>query len=80
MRRTLSVLTVALAVACLAAGASSAGSAGSSTLTIGISLSLSGDFSDSGKAAKRGYDLWAKVVNAHGGLLGRKVKIGRAHV
>ena len=29
-------------------------------IKIGISLSLSGDFSDSGKAAKRGYELWAE--------------------
>src|ERR671935_164156 len=34
-----------------------------------------GCLSDSGKAAKRGYDLWAKTVNAHGGLLGRKVPL-----
>jgi branched-chain amino acid transport system substrate-binding protein len=42
-------------------------------LTIGISLSLTGDFADPGKAAKRGYDLWAETANAEGGLLGRKV-------
>ena len=29
-------------------------------LVIGISLSLSGDFSDPGKAAMRGYKLWAQ--------------------
>ena len=44
-------------------------------VVIGISLSLSGDFSDSGKAAMRGYQLWASVVNAHGGLLGSQVKL-----
>ncbi|HEY5294186.1 MAG TPA: amino acid ABC transporter substrate-binding protein, partial [Gaiellaceae bacterium] len=42
---------------------------------IGISLSLSGDFSDPGKAVKRGYDLWAAYVNAHGGILGRQVQL-----
>src|SRR4029077_16651274 len=35
----------------------------------------SGDFSDPGKAVKRGYELWADYVNAHGGVLGRKVQL-----
>jgi branched-chain amino acid transport system substrate-binding protein len=43
-------------------------------LVIGTSLSLTGDFSDPGKAVKRGYQLWADSVNAKGGLLGRKVE------
>jgi branched-chain amino acid transport system substrate-binding protein len=42
-------------------------------LVIGASVSLTGDFSDSGKAVKAGYDLWAATINAKGGLLGRKV-------
>jgi branched-chain amino acid transport system substrate-binding protein len=42
---------------------------------IGISLSLSGDFSDEGKAAMRGYKLWQAYQNAHGGLLGRQIKL-----
>jgi branched-chain amino acid transport system substrate-binding protein len=44
-------------------------------LVIGASVSLSGDFSDSGKAVKRGYQLWADTVNAKGGILGRKVTV-----
>jgi branched-chain amino acid transport system substrate-binding protein len=44
-------------------------------VVIGVSLSLSGDFSDEGKAAMRGYKLWQSEVNAHGGLLGRKVQL-----
>jgi branched-chain amino acid transport system substrate-binding protein len=44
-------------------------------VVIGISLSLSGDFSDEGKAAKRGYLLWQAYQNAHGGLLGRKIQL-----
>lgn len=47
----------------------------SSTLTIGISLSLTGDFASSGKAAERGYELWANTVNAKGGVLSRKVQL-----
>ena len=73
------VLALALGAAIVgltttAAGASSVRASGK-TVTIGISLSLSGDFSDSGKAAMRGYQLWRDVVNAHGGLLGHKVNL-----
>lgn len=50
-------------------------SAAKPPLTVGISLSLSGDFADPGVAAQRGYKLWADVVNAHGGVLGRKVRL-----
>src|SRR5712691_7384222 len=57
----------------LAAGSAAAPSA--APIKIGISVSLSGDFSDPGKAVKRGYDLWASYVNAHGGILGRKVEL-----
>ena len=57
------------------AGASTAARQAGGTLKVGISLSLTGDFSDSGKAAKRGYELWAKVVNAHGGILGKRVQL-----
>ena len=65
---------------CLAAAAATAGSAApargsAGPIKIGISLSLSGDFSDPGKAAQRGYKLWANTVNAHGGILGRKVQL-----
>jgi branched-chain amino acid transport system substrate-binding protein len=42
---------------------------------IGVSVSLSGDFSANGKAVERGYELWAADVNARGGLLGRKVEL-----
>jgi branched-chain amino acid transport system substrate-binding protein len=45
------------------------------SITIGASLSLSGDFSADGQAFKRGYQLWADHVNAHGGLLGCQVKL-----
>src|SRR5215471_7701725 len=44
-------------------------------ITVGISLPLTGDFSDDGQAFQKGYSLWASDVNAHGGLLGRPVKL-----
>ena len=46
-----------------------------SPINIGISLSLSGDFSADGQAFQQGYQLWADYTNAHGGLLGRQVKL-----
>ena len=70
-------LVIGLVAALSTAAASSAAKRNqtSSTLKIGVSLSLSGDFSDSGKAAKRGYELWRDVINAQGGLLGKKVQL-----
>ena len=44
-------------------------------IKIGISLSLSGDFSADGKAFQQGYQLWADTVNKNGGVLGRKVQL-----
>lgn len=45
----------------------------SNPIKIGISLSLSGDFSADGVGFQRGYQLWADSINARGGLLGRQV-------
>ena len=55
--------------------ASSSPSANSTPITIGASLSLTGDFSADGQAFKQGYELWAKDVNANGGIGGRQVKL-----
>jgi branched-chain amino acid transport system substrate-binding protein len=44
-------------------------------ITIGISLPLTGDFSQPGKAAQQGYEVWADTVNEQGGLLGRQVEL-----
>src|SRR6478609_10705728 len=69
-------LTAAAGVIALAfAAAVVAKPTASGPIKIGISLSASGDFSDPGKAVKRGYELWADYVNAHGGVLGRKVQL-----
>jgi branched-chain amino acid transport system substrate-binding protein len=73
------VLSVSVLAAC-----SSSTSSGTSTstspspssstpITIGASLSLTGDFSSDGINYEHGYELWASDVNAHGGLLGHKV-------
>ena len=44
-------------------------------IKIGISLSLSGDYSADGLAFQQGYKLWAATVNKSGGILGRQVQL-----
>ncbi len=78
----ITALSAAAAMALAACGGSSgSGSSGASSpaasskpVTIGVSLSLTGDFSADGQAFQRGYNLWANDINKKGGLLGRKVK------
>ena len=74
----------ALSVGALAACSSSSSSSSSTgttatgskaPITIGISLSETGDFDADGLAFKQGYQLWAKDVNAAGGILGRQVEL-----
>jgi branched-chain amino acid transport system substrate-binding protein len=67
------VLTTALAAGCSSSGGTSGGA--KPPILIGASLSLTGDFSADGQAYEKGYELWEHDVNAHGGLLGRKVQL-----
>ncbi len=75
--RVLGVSSVAAASFVSLGSASGAASSGSipkgQPVKIGISLSLSGDFSADGQAFQQGYKLWAADVNKTGGLLGHKV-------
>jgi branched-chain amino acid transport system substrate-binding protein len=74
---TLAAVTLLSLSACASSSGGSGGSGSSTThkpLIIGASISLTGDFADPGKAVKAGYQLWAKEVNAKGGILGRTVK------
>jgi len=72
----LAVGAVALAGAAGNAGARSTGkAAGASPITVGASLSLSGDFSADGQAFQKGYELWAADQNKAGGLLGHQIKL-----
>jgi branched-chain amino acid transport system substrate-binding protein len=79
LQRAGSVAIGAVAAAALVGGCASSGSgssgSGTGPLVIGASVSLTGDFSDSGKAVQRGYQLWADTVNAKGGILGRTVQL-----
>ncbi|HZT98908.1 MAG TPA: ABC transporter substrate-binding protein, partial [Ktedonobacteraceae bacterium] len=73
------MLTLILAI-CSACGGQSATTTTSTNqpqtpIKIGVSVSLSGDFSADGKATEQGYQLWADSVNKSGGLLGRQIKL-----
>ncbi|HEX6521179.1 MAG TPA: amino acid ABC transporter substrate-binding protein [Streptosporangiaceae bacterium] len=78
---TVTLLSVGLLAACTTTSTSSSSDTNTSSMdsripiTIGASLSLTGDFSADGQAFQKGYQLWAKDVNAHGGILGRQVKL-----
>ena len=72
MRKYLMSGLAGLALAIGACGSPSSGA--NKPILIGVSVSLSGDFSADGKAVEQGYQLWAADVNAAGGLLGRKVQ------
>jgi branched-chain amino acid transport system substrate-binding protein len=56
-------------------GGDDGGTAEGDPITIGISLPLTGDFSQPGGEAKRGYEIWAELTNETGGLLGRPVEL-----
>ena len=89
-RNAIALSAVALSVGVLAACTSSGSSSSSSStspsssasssanttpISIGASLSLTGDFSADGQNFQKGYTLWAKDVNAAGGIMGRQVKL-----
>ena len=67
-------LTLAVS-GCGLGGGEQAGGTEDDEVLIGISLPLTGDFSEPGKGVKRGYDAWAKHINSKGGLLGKKVRL-----
>jgi branched-chain amino acid transport system substrate-binding protein len=83
MRRLRWLSAAVLALAALAVGAcggdddgGGGGGGGGDTIKVGASLPLTGEFSEPGKAAKQGYQVWEALVNENGGLLdGRKVKM-----
>ncbi|WP_122818949.1 amino acid ABC transporter substrate-binding protein [Nocardioides pantholopis] len=51
------------------------GEGGDDEIVIGVSLPLTGDFSEPGKGVQRGYEAWADYVNENGGLLGKDVRL-----
>jgi branched-chain amino acid transport system substrate-binding protein len=56
-------------------GGGTGGGGGGETIKIGASLPLTGDFSQPGGEAKRGYEIWQQLTNESGGLLGKQVEL-----
>jgi branched-chain amino acid transport system substrate-binding protein len=94
-RAPLALTVLALTVASCGLGSSNATPTNNKDIIVGISEPLTGDKSDIGTNSDNGYKTWENVVNANGGINGRKVKIiqydnnsladtavkiGRAHV
>jgi branched-chain amino acid transport system substrate-binding protein len=71
----LAVLVGATLVAATQVSARTNSTAAKPAIKIGISLPLTGNFSEPGTAAQRGYQIWRDLVNKRGGLLGRKVQL-----
>ena len=71
----LAVLVAGALVAATQVSARTDNLAAKPPIKIGISLPLTGNFSEPGTAAQRGYQVWRDLVNKHGGLLGRKVQL-----
>jgi branched-chain amino acid transport system substrate-binding protein len=78
----LAVMATAALVFAAGCGGDSGGSGGSgggggdkSPIKIGASLPLTGEFSEPGKAAQQGYEVWKATVNEKGGIDGRKVEL-----
>ena len=72
-RRKIALIGISATI--LITGAIAPALAAPKPILVGVSLSLTGDFSPDGIAFKQGYTLWAKDINAKGGLLGRQVKL-----
>jgi branched-chain amino acid transport system substrate-binding protein len=77
VRLTMAAIGLIAVVTLAGCGADEGGSGGAATdpIVIGVSLPLTGDFSEPGKGVQRGYEAWAKIVNDGGGLLGRRVEL-----
>jgi len=66
---------VSTLAACGLGSDSGSASGSNDEIVIGISLPLTGDFSEPGKGVQRGYEAWAEYVNENGGLLGKDVRL-----
>jgi branched-chain amino acid transport system substrate-binding protein len=80
MRKLRWLFAAVLALAALSIGAcgddDGGGGEGGGTIKVGASLPLTGEFSEPGKAAKQGYEVWEALVNEKGGLIDdRKVEM-----
>ena len=75
---TIAALTAVLLLVAAACGGDEGGDGegeGGPPIRIGASLPLTGEFSQPGGEARRGYEIWRDLVNEGGGLLGRQVEL-----
>jgi branched-chain amino acid transport system substrate-binding protein len=70
-----SILSVCMLLAGLSACSQSNTISNQKPVTIGFTVSLTGDFSADGQAVLQGYELWRDSINQRGGLLGRPVAL-----
>ena len=75
MRASLGLTVLAMAVTSCGLGQTSNTPTNNKDIIVGISEPLTGDKSDIGTNSDNGYKVWESVVNSHGGINGRKVKI-----
>ncbi|HEU0196947.1 MAG TPA: ABC transporter substrate-binding protein [Nevskiaceae bacterium] len=76
MKRRTPILSTALAsLACAAAIAYAAPSLAAGSVNVGLSSSLTGPAAALGIASKNAYELGIDEINAHGGLLGKQIKL-----
>ncbi|MEV6301625.1 amino acid ABC transporter substrate-binding protein [Actinoplanes sp. NPDC051861] len=73
--KALAIATILTLGACSGGDGGDSGESTDEPIVIGVSLPLTGDFSEPGKGVQQGYEAWAKVVNDKGGLLGRPVEL-----
>lgn len=71
----LAMVTAMVLASCGSDGDSGDGGDSSDPISVGVSLPLTGEFSQPGKAAQQGYQIWEQTVNSEGGLLGRDVEL-----
>src|SRR3979411_60980 len=75
-RASLALTVLALvATSCGLGGSSNSATTPGGDIKVGISEPLTGDKSDIGTNSDNGYKVWESVVNANGGINGRKGKI-----
>jgi branched-chain amino acid transport system substrate-binding protein len=80
LRWLLGAMLMVLALTLVACGDDDDGGGGGGgdsqePIKVGTSLPLTGEFSEPGKAAKQGYEVWEALTNEKGGLLGRDVEM-----
>lgn len=75
MRKRAIFATFVLACLSLVARGSAPAVSAPNPIVIGFSISVSGEISDAALYLRQGYELWAKEINAKGGLLGRQVQL-----